>query len=209
MTDFDNDKIESQNPITNRKGRMGIVLLACNCVVLTVIAVLVVMLMLKNPEASEAKENIDDTQKIVYLDLDRVTNEVGLMARIDEKLEALKQQLSRDREKVRSQLQSEVTAAENRLRQLGNGVTEEQKEGLLSLHKKANARLSEADRQVTQLMNKNRRALIQAARTEILTNAEKIAQEQGATTIIELDTSILWHDNSQNITEQVVTRMKQ
>ena len=209
MTDFDNDKIESQNPITNRKGRMGIVLLACNCVVLTVIAVLVVMLMLKNPEASEAKENIDDTPKIVYLDLDRVTNEVGLMARIDEKLEALKQQLSRDREKVRSQLQSEVTAAENRLRQLGNGVTEEQKEGLLSLHKKANARLSEADRQVTQLMNKNRRALIQAARTEILTNAEKIAQEQGATTIIELDTSILWHDNSQNITEQVVTRMKQ
>ena len=142
---------------------------------------------------------------VVYIHIDRVAQELGLIDQATKQLQSANEGLIKTREEARAKLQQQVTEAENKL---GEKATEEQQQELVNLLQQARARLNQVDKQLAQIANQNKLTLVKTVRNQIFPYARDIATELGASSLQELEVTVFWHDEKLDISNRVIERMR-
>ena len=146
--------------------------------------------------------------KVAVVDLDAVAQRLGRIDVMNQTLHKQGANYDEQLKSIQANFQSQVTAKENEIKELGQNATDEQKQQFLGMVKVANNKLTQAKRQALAAVQQQKAVLIQQFRQEAIAVAEKVAKEKGYDIVVAKNpTVVLSFDPSLDITEAVIEAM--
>ncbi|MGD9128321.1 MAG: OmpH family outer membrane protein, partial [Planctomycetia bacterium] len=125
-----------------------------------------------------------------------------------QKLKAQGTNLDGQLKEIKDKLQSQVTAKEHELKQMGQQVTPEQKKQLVGMLQAANSQYDLAKRKAIAVVQQQKAVMIQQFRKEAIDVAREVAKSKGFDMVIAKNpTVVLSYDSSFDITEAVIEAM--
>lgn len=140
------------------------------------------------------------------ISLDRVADELGRKAGIDEELRTRLQSIQQAAQTEVQQLQQQFQQAQQRV---ASQPTDAEKQHLAELQRQIGGRLQELQQQVGQQQLAVRNELITRFRDEVKPVAQAVAESMGLSVVLVQGEFVLYAAPSVDVTDAVIARMKQ
>ena len=145
------------------------------------------------------------SQNICYLDLVAIAKALG-------RLEVMKQQQDTALQQLNTQLQAISTDFNKQIEEtkskFGDNPRKEELQQLDSLTVNAGKQLQQSQIVAKQKLALYQQQLVAGFQAEVRAHAQSIAEQRGASSVVILDSSVLWFSPSADITDEVIARMR-
>lgn len=145
------------------------------------------------------------TNQIAVVNLNTVAQELGRNDTITRDVQTANNKLNTQLEQIAKDLQTQIDTEKSKL---GKTPNKEEEEKFIQLVQQANNQLNQTKQVALQKSQQFQNSLVAEFRKEVSEVAKQIAQKNGYQTVLAVDDSLLWSDESIDITKEVVTEMR-
>lgn len=137
----------------------------------------------------------------VVVDLAAIAEATGEDVLIQQKSQAVREELSQQLQRVAADLDSQINAERERI---GASPTAEEQQQLDMLAVQARQQLSEAQQQAQTQATQIEQTLVDEFRADVMPLAQEIAAAKGAKIVVAKDVYLVWYDETLDITDAVI-----
>lgn len=137
----------------------------------------------------------------VIVDLAAIAEATGEDVLIQQKSQAVREELSQQLQRVAADLDAQINAERERI---GASPTAEEQQQLEMLAMQARQQLSDAQLQAQNQASQIEQTLVDEFRADVMPLAQELAVAKGAQIVVAKDVYLLWYEDSLDITDAVI-----
>jgi Skp family chaperone for outer membrane proteins len=138
--------------------------------------------------------------------------DLGVIAKATGEEDKIKEQAQVRRDELAAQLDAELAALEAQLNEergkLGDSPSDEARQQFQQLTAQAQQQYGQAQQQAQQQAQRYENELVTQLREKIKPLAEEVARSRGASVVFLADVTLFWNDESADITDEVIGKLR-
>jgi Skp family chaperone for outer membrane proteins len=138
--------------------------------------------------------------------------DLGVIAKATGEEDRIKRQAQVRRDELSAQLDTELAALEAQLNEergkLGDSPSDEARQQFQQLTAQAQQQYGQAQQQAQQLAQQYENELVTQLREKIKPLAEEVAKSRGASVVFLADVTLFWNEESADITDEVIGKLR-